>query len=160
MQAWIPLLAALIALVSALLVALYSSTAEALQSSRREVRDRVAEVRAALGRLLASRHAITFEGYEGWTSAEIQRLNDAAKDAFWDNYRSATFDARAALAGLGMPDDFVQEVVRRPNEHEPAPVVLLAQLAENEILRLKRLLDDFEQEKLADLTTWWIPTVS
>lgn len=146
---WLPLIAALIALVAALAVALYNSTSQALQSARGSVRERVGNVRARLGELQASRTAMTFGGYPGWDQEDIDRLDKIAKDEFWDNYRQATFNARAALASLDSDNPTIKEVVAG-GEPQISPEVTE---------KLLVALREHEENELRKLTKWWVPKV-
>lgn len=140
------LVAALVGLIAAGLAALVTSNATAIVAERHRVEERYAEVLRQIGRLQASRIAMTVEGYPGLDAELVRSARQSSIEDFFRAYRHETFELRALLSGLPQTGVLGRVVAQQE-----------AQVAESDIEPLRRQLNEDRTRALQELKRWWLP---
>jgi hypothetical protein len=142
----VTLIAALVGLCAAAIAAWVNANATFLITERRAVLSHFEAVREQLGRLLASRNAISIEGYPDLTPEDLSAVRRASYARFFERYTDETFAARATLAGLQTKNPVIRSVIESEE----------VQISPDQITRLWVALDQEESVALQELHRWWL----
>lgn len=143
------LTAAIVGLLAASIAAWVSANASSLIAERRRIEEKYDGALRQLGRVQASRVAMTIEGHPDLTEPELEAARATSIEDFFRSYRHETFELRAILSELRQ-----EGVIGRISSQNEA------RIAEQDIPLIRAQLMSNRAQDLQSLSRKWLPLAS